>query len=37
MSCKYDNLAWSLFQKLFYELTLDEQIDIIDIWYERNE
>jgi len=34
---KYDNLAWNLFKKSFADLTRDEQIDIEDIYYEREE
>ena len=34
---KYDDLSWSLFQKSFDDLTVDEQIDVIDIYEEHNE
>ena len=34
---KFDKLAWSLFQKTYEELTRDEQINIEDIYDEREE
>jgi len=37
MSCKYDRLALYRFGKLYAELDLDEQIEIIDLFNGRNE
>ena len=35
--CKYDNLSIECFDRLYWELDRDEQIEIEDLYTERNE
>lgn len=34
--CKYDTLAVQFFGRKYWELTVAERIELIDLWNERN-
>ena len=37
LACKYDTLSIKCFGEPYYKLSLDEQIEIVDLFEERNE